>query len=53
MVAAGYRMILDAGQTVAFGDRNFKVVNEFAFLGALVIPKNDVGFEIQRKINCK
>jgi hypothetical protein len=26
---AGNRTILDSGQTVAFGDKNFKVVNEF------------------------
>jgi hypothetical protein len=38
MIAAGNRMILDAGQTVAFGDRNFKVVNEFGYLGTLVTP---------------
>jgi hypothetical protein len=40
-------MILDAKQTVAFGkDKNFEVVNEFVYLGALVTPKNDVVFQI-------
>jgi hypothetical protein len=28
MIAAGNRTIIDAGQTVAFGDKNFEVVNE-------------------------
>jgi hypothetical protein len=50
MIAAGNRTILDAGQTVAFGDKNFEVVNEFVYLGAFVTPKNDVGLEIQRLI---
>jgi hypothetical protein len=48
--AAGSRTILDAGQTVAFGDKNFKVVNEFLYLGALVTPKKDVVLKIQRRI---
>jgi hypothetical protein len=43
-------MILDAGQTVAFGDKKFEVINEFVYLGALVTPKNDEGLEIQRRI---
>jgi hypothetical protein len=34
MIAAGNKTILDAGQTVAFGDKNFEVVNEFVYLGA-------------------
>jgi hypothetical protein len=50
MIAAENRTILDARQTVAFGDRNFEVVNEFVYLGALVTPKNNVGLEIQRRI---
>jgi hypothetical protein len=50
MIAAGKRTILDAGQLVAFGDKNFKVVNEFVYLRALVTPKNDVGSEILRRI---
>jgi hypothetical protein len=45
MIAAENRTILDAGQTVAFGEKNFEVVNEFVYLGALVTPKNDVGFQ--------
>jgi hypothetical protein len=48
MIAAGNRTIL--GQTVAFGDKSFEVVNKFVYLGVLVIPKNDVGLEIQRRI---
>jgi hypothetical protein len=36
--------------TVAFGDRKFEVVNEFVYLGALLTPQNEVGFEIQRRI---
>jgi hypothetical protein len=47
MIAAGNRTILDAGQNVAFGNRNFEVVN--VYFGALVTPKNDVGLEILRK----
>jgi hypothetical protein len=39
--------ILDARKTVAFGDKNFEVVNEFAYLEALVTQKNDMGLEIQ------
>jgi hypothetical protein len=39
MIVAGNRTILAAGQTVAFGDRNFEVT-----------PNNDVGLEIQRII---
>jgi hypothetical protein len=50
MITAGNRTILDAGQTVGFGDRNFEVVNAFVYLGALVTPKIDVGLEIQRRI---
>jgi hypothetical protein len=49
MVAAGNRTILDAGK-LSFGDKNFEVLNEFVYLGALVTPKNDVGLEIQPRI---
>jgi hypothetical protein len=49
MIAAGKRTILDAGRTAAFGDKNFKVLNEFVYLKALVTPKNDVGLEIQKE----
>jgi hypothetical protein len=45
MIAAENRTILDAEQTVAFGEKNFEVVNKFVYLGALVTPKNDVGFQ--------
>jgi hypothetical protein len=34
MIAARKRTILDTGQTVDFGNKNFKVVNELVFLGA-------------------
>jgi hypothetical protein len=44
MIAARNRTILDAGQTVAFGEKDFEVVNEFVYLGALVTPRNDVGW---------
>jgi hypothetical protein len=49
MIAAGNGTILDAGQTVAFGDKNFEAVNKFLYLRALVTPKNEVGLEIQRR----
>jgi hypothetical protein len=46
--------ILDSGQTVAFDGKNFEVVNEFGYLGALVTLKNDVGLENPAKNpNCK
>jgi hypothetical protein len=50
MIAAGNRTILDAWKTVAFCDKNFEGVNEFVYLGALVTPENDVGLEIQPRI---
>jgi hypothetical protein len=50
MIAGGNRTILDSGQTVAFSDRNFKVINKFVCLRALVTPKTDVSLEIQRRI---
>jgi hypothetical protein len=43
-------MILDAQQTVAFGDKNLEVVDEFVHLGDLVTAKDDVGLEIQQRI---
>jgi hypothetical protein len=45
MIAA--RTILDEGRTLALGERNLEVVNEFVYLGALVKPKNDLRLEIQ------
>jgi hypothetical protein len=42
IIAAGNRTILDTGQTVAFGNKNYEVVNEFVYFRALVTPKNDV-----------
>jgi hypothetical protein len=54
MIAAGNRTILDAQQTVAFGDKNLEVVDEFLHLGALETPKKDEGLEKQAKNrNCK
>jgi hypothetical protein len=50
MVAAGNRTILNPGPTVAFGDKNFEVVNEFVYLGVLMTPVNYVGLEIQHSI---
>jgi hypothetical protein len=50
MIAAGNRTIRDAQHTVAFGNKNLEVVDKFVLLGALVTPKNDVGLEIQRRI---
>jgi hypothetical protein len=52
MVSTRNRTILNAGQTVAFQDRNFRnfKVNEFVYLVALVTPKNDVCWEIQPKL---
>jgi hypothetical protein len=38
MIAAENRKILNAGQALAFGDKNFEVVNEFVYLKVLVIP---------------
>jgi hypothetical protein len=31
MIAAANRTILDAEKTEAFGDKNFKIVNEFVY----------------------
>jgi hypothetical protein len=50
IIATGNRTIFDAGQTVAFSDRNFEVLNDFVYLGTLVTPKNDVDLEIQQRI---
>jgi hypothetical protein len=49
------RTILDAGQTVAFGDRkNFKVNNEFVYLGALGDTRERRGFgDTAINPNCK
>jgi hypothetical protein len=50
MIAAGNRTILNAGQTVAFDDRNFEVFKELVYLEALVTSMNNVGLEKQRRI---
>jgi endonuclease/exonuclease/phosphatase family metal-dependent hydrolase len=51
MIAAGNsRTVRDVGQSVAFGDKTFEVVNEFVYLGSLVTPNNDVSLEIKRRI---
>jgi hypothetical protein len=47
MIAAGIKTIFDARQTVAFGDKNNEVDNEFVYLGALVTLKNDLGLKRQ------
>jgi hypothetical protein len=39
-IAAKNRTIFDAGQTVAFGDKNLEVANEFVYLRALVSNPN-------------
>jgi hypothetical protein len=49
MIAAGNRTILNNEQTVAFGDKNFEVVNEFLNLEALLTYKNVMGLEIQQR----
>jgi hypothetical protein len=48
--ATGNRTILDASQTMAFGGKNFEVVNKCVYLEALVTPKNVVSLEIQQRI---
>jgi hypothetical protein len=50
MIAAGNMTIMDAKQTVAIGEKNIGVVNDFVYLGDLMTPKNDVGLYIQRRI---
>jgi hypothetical protein len=50
MIAAVNMTILDFAQFVPFGDKNFEVVNEFEYLGALVTLKNDVGLKTQQRI---
>jgi hypothetical protein len=43
MIAAwNDRTICDVGQSVAIGDKHFKVVKEFVYLGSLMTPTNDV-----------
>jgi hypothetical protein len=44
------RTIRDVGQSVAIGDKDFEVVEEFVYLGSLMTPMNDVSLEIQRRI---
>jgi hypothetical protein len=50
MIATRLRTIFDARQTVAFCDKMVEVVIKFVYLGALKTSKNDVGSEIQRRI---
>jgi hypothetical protein len=52
MIAArNDRTIRDVGQSVAIiGDKYFKVVKDFVYLGSLMTPTNDVSLEIQRRI---
>jgi hypothetical protein len=44
------RTICDVGQSVAIGEKHFKAVKEFVYLGSLMTPTNDVSLEIQRRI---
>jgi hypothetical protein len=50
MIAAVNMTILDIAQFVPFDDKNFEVVNEFEYLGALVTLKNEVGLKTQQRI---
>jgi hypothetical protein len=53
MFAARNRTILDVKQTVAFGNKNFEVVNEFVYLGALVTLNKRRGFgDTAKNPNC-
>ena len=38
------------GQNISIGDKNFEVVDEFVYLGALVRGDNDISLEIKRRI---
>jgi hypothetical protein len=42
--------IHDVGQSVAIGDKHFKIVKDFVYLGSLMISTNDLSLEIQRRI---
>jgi hypothetical protein len=44
------KTIRDKGQSVAIGEKHFKVVKECMYLGSLMTPTNDVSLEIQRRI---
>jgi hypothetical protein len=44
------RTIRDDGQSMAFGDKTFKVFKKFVYLGSMMTPNNDVRLEIQRRI---
>jgi hypothetical protein len=52
MIAArNDRTIRDVGQSVTIGNKHFKVVKEFVYLGSLMTSTNDVSLEkIQRRI---
>jgi hypothetical protein len=51
MIAAqNDRTIRDVKQSGAIGKKDFEVVKEFANLGSLMTPTNNVSLEIQRKI---
>ena len=38
------------GQNILIGDKNFEVVDEFVYLGAMVRRDNDISLEIKRRI---
>jgi hypothetical protein len=42
--------IRDVGQSVAIGEKQFEIVEEFVHLESLMTPANDVSLEIQRRI---
>jgi hypothetical protein len=42
--------IRDVEQSVAIGDKHFKVIKKFVYLESLMTPTNDVSLEIQRRI---
>jgi hypothetical protein len=50
IAARNDRTYRDVGQSVAIGDKHFKVVKELVYLGFLMTPTNEVSLEIQRKI---
>jgi hypothetical protein len=51
MIATGTdRLIRDAEQSVAFGDKTFEVIKKIVYLGSLVTPNNDVSLESHKRI---
>jgi sorting nexin-29 len=50
MVAASERTKNFVGSHLKIGDKNFEVVNEFCYLGALISNNHDTSLEIKRRI---